>query len=410
MRIRQLLLIVLFLTGFTLIGCDTDTPIDDEDPPITDPNDDDENPDDEDPDEGDSEIIDLSGYDDLTGRTITFFDDFNGDTLDESVWEHMLGTGAAYGLGYWGNGEAQYYKAENTTIVDGELHITAKLEDTVAENGTTIMHYTSSRIRTKGSFAQAYGRFEIRARLDTAAQGLWPAFWLLSEDNVYGGWPYSGEIDIMEIRGRLPFVTTSALHFYQNRHKYYSGEVNYPNGSSATDFHVYAVEWTPERMTWYVDDVVILDLTEWESNVGEFPAPFDQEFHMLINFAVGGGFDGGRLPPDEALPATLIVDYVRVLAYEDGDGSGRKIPEGEGSVYLTLDQLTIAVDDGPVNLEFFVFDGLRGDVAWFSSDESVAVVNQAGRVTPLAPGTTVIRVATAASEAFCTITVTSGTS
>jgi beta-glucanase (GH16 family) len=351
------------------------------------------------------DTVDLSMYDETTGRLITFFDDFNGDELDESVWEHMIGTGSQYGLGYWGNNEKQFYKSENSIVENGELKIQLRKEQTVADNGTgTIMEYTSSRIRTKGSFYQTYGRFEARIKFDVADDGLWPAFWMLPENNTYGGWPYSGEIDIMEIRGRRPNHTTSAVHFYNNGHRYIANEVMYEHESSITDYHVYAVEWTPNDMTFYVDDQIVLHTNSWSSNVGEYPAPFNQDFHLLINFAVGGNFDGNRLPSDDSLPATMYIDYVKVLAHEDEDG--RKKPEGNGLVYLTYDELNFSLSDESTELEFFVIDGKKTDVAWFSSDTNIAVVNQRGKVTFLKEGTVTIRVATEANEANCVITIT----
>jgi beta-glucanase (GH16 family) len=349
-------------------------------------------------------FVDLSMYDLVNGRIITFFDDFSGDTLDATKWEHMIGTGTAYGLGYWGNNEKQYYQPENTIVQDGALQIQVRKEQIVADNGTgTIMNYTSSRLRTKGKFAQTYGRFEARVRIDTAAPGLWPAFWLLPEFNQYGNWPYSGELDIMEIRGSRPYYTTAATHYFDGRHTYISGEKRYPENTTMTDYHVYALEWTPTKITYFVDDEVVVSMSTWNTNVGDFPAPFDQEFHILLNFAVGGNFDSNMLPPDNLLPATMYVDYIKVLAFDDIDG--RKAPEGTGSVYLTYDQWTISLADGPMDLEYFVFNGYRSDVAWYSSNTNVAVVNQYGRVTPIAPGTTIIRVATGASEALCEITV-----
>lgn len=306
------------------------------------------------------EIVDLSMYDQTTGRLITFLDDFNGDSLDETIWEHMEGTGSTYGLGYWGNNEKQYYKSDNTSVENGELRIEMRKEQTVADNGTgTIMQYSSSRIRTKGSFSQTYGRFEARVRIDTADQGLWPAFWLMPEDNYYGGWPYSGEIDIMEIRGSKPNHATSAIHFFNTRHTYISGEVQYDNGLDMTDYHVYAVEWTPEEITFFVDEQIIVSIDTWPSSIGEFPAPFDQDFHILLNFAVGGNFDSNLLPSDSSLPATMIVDYVRVLALDNEQG--RKTPEGTGSVYLTYDQIEVVLSDESIVLEYFVFDGNRSD-------------------------------------------------
>jgi beta-glucanase (GH16 family) len=349
-------------------------------------------------------FVDLSMYDFVNGRLITLFDDFDGDQLDESIWEHMTGTGSAYGLGYWGNNEKQFYKPENTTIRDGYLQIQVRKEQTVADNGSgTIMNYTSSRIRTKGRFAQAYGRFEARIRIDTAEQGLWPAFWLLPEQNRYGNWPYSGELDIMELRGSKPYFTTAATHYYDGRHTYISGERQYPNAMPMTEFHVYAVEWTPTKITYYVDDEVVVSMSSWNTQVGDFPAPFDQEFHILLNFAVGGNFDSNLLPSDSKLPATMYVDYVKVLAIDNE--TGRKPPAGTGSVYLTYDQMNLSLSEGAKDLEYFVFNGYRSDVAWFSSNPEVAVVNQFGRVTPRREGTTIIRVATGTFESICVITV-----
>lgn len=396
---KKILLLLVLLAGFTLVGCTEDiTPTEPSEPTIET----------EEPSEPtiEEEIIDLSMYDDLNGRLITFFDDFDGDTLDLSKWEHMEGTGASYGLSYWGNNEKQYYKSENTTVENGELKIQVRKEQTLADNGSgTIMQYTSSRIRTKGNFYQTYGRVEARIKFDVAEEGLWPAFWMLPENNVYGGWPYSGEIDIMEIRGSRPNYATSAIHFFNSRHTYISNEVEYNNGSSMLDYHVYAVEWTPTDMTFYVDDQVVLYTNNWSSNIGDFPTPFNEDFHLLLNLAVGGNFDGNRLPSDDALPATMYVDYIKVLALEDENG--RKVPEGQGTVYFTYDELTFSLSDLSTELEFFIFDGKKGDVAWFTSDPSIAVVSQRGKVTFLKEGTVVIRVATAAHEALCTITVTS---
>ncbi len=254
------------------------------------------------------------------GRKLVWSDEFKQDKLDESKWTFDLGNGFADGNGKWvsgwGNNEKEYYtdRVDNVRIEDGKLMISAIKESYEG------YEYTSARLKTKGLFSRTYGRFEIRAKLP-AGKGLWPAIWLLPEDNMYGGWAASGEIDIMEARGSKPGGVSGAIHFGgawpNNTHL--EGKHEFPNGSTIEDFHVYAVEWEPESIRWYVDGELFQTRTGWFSTglVGgedkpPFPAPFDQPFHLLINLAVGGNFDGD---PVEAtpFPAVMEVDYVRVF-------------------------------------------------------------------------------------------------
>lgn len=243
--------------------------------------------------------------------TLVFNDEFDGESLDTSVWSYQLGTGSQYGLVGWGNDEAQYYQEDNVYLEDGALVIEARKE---AKDG---MSYTSGRITTKEGYSKQYGRFEARVSV-TAEEGLWPAFWMLPEDETYGGWAASGEIDIMEIRGRFPMNVNGALH--------YGGE--WPNNTyssgyqrmeaSIESFHVYAIEWEPGEIRWYVDDELYYSTSEWFSVTGDsldnntYPAPFDKPFYMILNLAVGGTYDDYRLPDDDNLPGKMLVDYVRV--------------------------------------------------------------------------------------------------
>lgn len=250
---------------------------------------------------------------------IVFFDDFNGNTLS-SYWNWQIGDGSDYGILGWGNSEKQYYKSENTAVSNGSLKITAKAETT--KIGSSQLEYTSSRISTKGKIGVKYGRIEARIKMPSG-EGIWPAFWMLPEDNEYGGWPYSGEIDIMEARGRLTNQTTSALHYADERgnHRYDSTTFNIKDNGKITDFHIYALEWTEGRIKWFFDDTKILDISSFISKVGTnvnaYPAPFDKEFYLLLNMAVGGHFDGHRLPPPNSLPAVMEVDFVRVTKLID---------------------------------------------------------------------------------------------
>ncbi len=236
-------------------------------------------------------------------------DEFETDTLDTSKWEYMHGTGSQYGLTGWGNNELQYYtdRDENIYVEEGKLHIRALNESYRTRN------YTSARIRTKGKADFRYGKFEIRAKLPEG-QGLWPAIWMLPTENVYGGWPQSGEIDIMELVGHEPDVVHGTIHYgpewpdNRSRGHYYT----LSNGKFSDDFHIFTIEWTPDRITWYMDDNFILFVTP--GNLSPYIWPFDQKFHLLLNVAVGGQWPGS---PDHTteFPQEMIVDYIRV--YED---------------------------------------------------------------------------------------------
>ncbi len=242
---------------------------------------------------------------------LVFQDEFDGERLDTTVWSHQLGTGSQYGLTGWGNDEAQYYLEENANVSDGTLVISALRQ---THKG---MAYTSSRIRTKDGFSKAYGRFEARISFPIG-DGLWPAFWMLPQEEVYGTWAASGEIDIVEVRGRLPMDVSGALHFggVWPNNEFISG--HHKLEESVESYHVYAIEWEPDEIRWYVDDVLYHISNEWfsvsegEANNNTYPAPFDQPFYMILNLAVGGRFDDYRLPDDDFEEAKMKVDYVRV--------------------------------------------------------------------------------------------------
>jgi len=171
-------------------------------------------------------------------------------------------------------------------------------------------------MRTLNKGDWKFGRIEMRAKLPFG-QGLWPAFWMLPTDNVYGGWAASGEVDIMELVGHEPNKSHGTLHYGgawpNNRSS--SNSYTLPAKNFSDDFHLFAVEWKAGEMRWYVDDLHYQTQTSWWSTGGPFPAPFDQRFHILLNVAVGGNWPGN---PDAStiFPQTMQVDYVRV--YQDG--------------------------------------------------------------------------------------------
>lgn len=235
--------------------------------------------------------------------TLIWADEFNGTSLDQTKWSYQIGDGCQEGICGWGNSELQYYKQENVTVNNGQLHITAKKERVQSKA------YTSGRIRTINKGDWTYGRFEARIKLP-AGNGLWPAFWMLPTDQVYGGWPQSGEIDIMEFVASTPDHTLANMHYgdpYPNN-KYQGANFYLNSGTFPDAFHDFALEWEPGILRWFVDD--ILFLTKTAQDVAPYNWPFDQRFHFLLNVAVGGNLGG---PVDNSIfPKTMDVDYVRV--------------------------------------------------------------------------------------------------
>lgn len=255
--------------------------------------------------------------DDNTEREweLTWSDEFDGDSLDTSKWNIDIGNGfysEGEWISGWGNNELQYYDKDNIRVEDGRLILEAKEEERSDEHGE--YGFTSGKITTEGLFSQAYGRFEASMKLPEG-QGFWPAFWMMPEDDIYGGWAASGEIDIMENRGSETNQVSGAIHYggvYPNN-THSEGAYRFDEGRT-TDFHTYDVEWEPEEIRWYVNDELFYETSDWYSENGDYPAPFDQEFHLILNLAVGGQFGGD---PDETtvFPAQVEVEYVR--AYQD---------------------------------------------------------------------------------------------
>lgn len=228
-----------------------------------------------------------------------------GGAVDANKWVLDLGRGE----GGWGNNELQSYTARPENIAlsgDGFLEITARKE---ALGGA---EYTSARMKTEGRFTQTYGRVEARMKLPTGA-GLWPAFWMLGENYTSEGWPHCGEIDIMEYRGQSPDIVVGSLH----GPGYFGGnpitDVYFlPDGDRFDeDFHVFAVEWDPGRVAWYVDDTLFQVATANRVPSGG-QWVFDHPFFVILNLAVGGNFVGSP-SPSTVFPQKLVVDYVRVL-------------------------------------------------------------------------------------------------
>ncbi|MGB5943780.1 MAG: glycoside hydrolase family 16 protein [Leeuwenhoekiella sp.] len=236
-------------------------------------------------------------------------DDAEEDDFDSLVWSDEFNAPGApntdnwgYDLGTgnngWGNGESQYYtdRSDNIIVEDGLLKITLKKESFEGSE------FTSSRIQTKDKFEFTYGRVEARAKLPTGG-GTWPAIWSLGADFETNPWPAAGEMDIMEHVGNQQNTIFSTLHFPGNSGGNGVTENTVVDGVS-DDFHVYAMEWTETQIRFYVDDE---EYHVFENN-GDLP--FNKNFFLIMNVAMGGNF-GGNIDP-AFTSSTMEVDYIRV--------------------------------------------------------------------------------------------------
>jgi beta-glucanase (GH16 family) len=282
--------------------------------------------------------------------TLVWNDEFEGTSLDRSKWDFDLGNGffdyrIHQWIPGWGNEELQYYtdSADNVQVRDSLLYIRA-LREPLHGCG-----YTSARLKTRRRdgtplFTKLYGRFEFRARVPHG-KGLWPALWMLPQDEAYGTWAASGEIDVMEIVGERPGQYLGSIHFggpFPKR-ELVTHVHEFPDGGSVADFHVYAVEWEPGEMRWLIDGVLWATQRFWwcssrtrdgkglaarsAKDLNPWPAPFDQPFYLLMNVAVGGNFPGVPNPATH-FPAELVVDYVRV--YDRVGGYAAPKPRAAG--------------------------------------------------------------------------------
>ncbi len=235
----------------------------------------------------------------IAGWTLVWNDEFSDTVIDQKKWEFEVnGDGG-------GNNELQYYTArrQNAHIDSGKLVIEARKETYFGKP------YTSARLRTKFKGDWTYGHFVVRAKLPYG-KGTWPAIWMLSSDWVYGGWPASGEIDIMEHVG----YDQNVIHGSTHSQKYYfkigtqkTGTIKIANAS--IEFHTYAIDWFSDRIDFFVDDVKYFtstnDGTGWEA------WPFDKRFHFILNLAIGGDWGGAQGIDNSIFPQKMEIDYVR---------------------------------------------------------------------------------------------------
>ena len=241
--------------------------------------------------------------------TLSWSDEFNGSNgspVDASKWVSETGGGG------WGNNELEYYttRLQNAYQQDGNLVIKVFAEKYTGADGVT-RNYTSARLKTLGTFSQTYGRFEARLKVPYG-QGVWPAFWMLGDDFPKVGWPACGEIDIMENIGKEPAIIHGSIH----GPGYIGGtglEAHYTLPGKqrfADDFHVFAIEWDPDSVSFFVDQDLYVRRTRADLQPG-WKWVFDKPFFVILNLAVGGDWPGN---PDSTtvFPQTMLVDYVRV--------------------------------------------------------------------------------------------------
>ncbi len=315
--------------------------------------------------------------------TLVWSDEFDSETINTDNWSHEVNCAGG------GNNELQCYTAreENSYVEDGHLHIVARQEnfsgpgifdDDPAYNpdDTSVTRdYTSARLRTKNKADWQYGRIEISAKTPQG-QGLWPAIWMIPTENVYGGWPLSGEIDIFEavnINASGENEIHGTLHYGRPwPNNFYSGASFTPADPIWDNFHTYAIEWEEGEIRWYVDDVHFATQTSddwftlaWQGQdegfqTGDAASPFDEMFHLIMNVAVGGNWPGA---PDgaTAFPQEMVVDYVRVYECSVDAGTGKgcawidEDAEDVQGTSGTQHEFTL-YENGPATLNFSVFD------------------------------------------------------
>lgn len=237
-----------------------------------------------------------------TEKKLVWSDEFNYTGLPDSTkWSYQTG-----GDG-WGNNELQYYTdadTNNARVFNGLLYITAAKQQEGSRN------YTSARLVTEQKAAWKYGKIEVRARLPRG-RGLWPAIWMLGANHRQAGWPECGEIDIMEHVGYEKDTILATIH---------TGKYNHVIGTQKgkkiwinrpyEDFHVYAIDWSAEKLDFLLDDKVFYTVLNEHKTVGEWP--FDQPFFLILNIAVGGNLGGKKGVDENIFPGSMVVDYVRV--------------------------------------------------------------------------------------------------
>lgn len=300
--------------------------------------------------------------------TLVWQDEFNGTGVDGGKWNIDVGNPNV-------NNEKEYYSAGNVAVTGGNLVITTKNQSMGGQP------YTSGKLTTSGKFSVKYGRVEARIKLP-AFQGSWPAFWMLGTNIGSVGWPQCGEIDIME-QTNTSNVTLGTMHWNNNGHVYYGG--NTP--VTVTDYHLYAVEWDANSIKWYVDGT-LFHTGNIQNNINS-TEEFQLPFFLILNLAVGGDLPGNNINAG-AMPASMLVDYVRV--YNITSGTGTTAPIGQTVTLKGFNNKYVNGQDGTQAMtcsstaaqaweQFTVVDAGGGKVALRSMNKYVSSENGTQAIT-----------------------------
>ncbi len=304
---------------------------------------------------------------------LVWSDEFNGPAgarPNPNVWKFELGDGALNNIVGWGNSEFQYYtNSADNSFMDGNGNLVIRLQEADPNDGLVCWYgpceYTSARLLTQDRLDFEYGRIEARVQVPGGPSGIWPAFWMLGSNIPEVGWPQSGEIDIMEYVSRLPYEVFGTIHGPG-----YAGGASFGNTLTFTDtvpsqgFMTYGVEWTPDLIIWYVDDVQYHQAIP--ANVAPNEWVFNHPFFMLLNQAIGGNF-GGAIAGNMTFPQDTLVDYVRVyqaadtaerfeVSFVDNFTGWRKIRLPFSSFARSAAQPVGAPDDGLTLTEVWGYD------------------------------------------------------
>ncbi len=286
------------------------------------------------------------------GYDLLWHDEFDGEKLNRDNWN------MEYRRAGWTNNELQSYIADEANIFIRDGKLVLKAIKSVNEYGKEV--YTSGKVQTFRKHDFMYGKVCVRAKVPSG-QGLWPAIWMMpTNESFYGSWPRCGEVDIMEILGHQTHITYANLH-YGEPHAEQQGIFQLPEGQSfSDDFHEFSVEWEPGEFRFYVDGEHFHTVNDWYTRSGSrekpYPAPFNQEFYLQLNLAVGGNWPGN---PDETTDfdkAEFEIDYVRVY----------QKPEYDTNVTRPEKQFRAAGEDGNfvINGDFATAESVADSKDW----------------------------------------------
>lgn len=244
------------------------------------------------------------------GYTLVWNDEFNDGSIDPAKWTHETGDGTDYGLpSGWGNNELQIYSSSQENSAVGFDEDISALIITARKNGET--DYTSAKLTTKGLFSWRFGRIDVKAKLPEG-KGIWPAIWMLGDNNDIVTWPGCGEVDIMELIGDDPNKVYATVHYVdgENRKGESQDILETTDVSFSQTYHVFTLVWTPETLSFEVDGVKYHEVTI-EDDMKEFL----RSFYLVMNVAVGGYWPG---TPDATtvFPQNMYIDYVRIFQKE----------------------------------------------------------------------------------------------